>query len=141
MDESLEVPKEEASYKTSFDGRQMYYQVMGKFMMAQKVSALQGSVRDWYRGIRILFNMCQAYIDPSEVDRIKKLFAAIDGEMVKYDHAKLPKSKAIIGGNIERSLLELEEELHTAARAVFLPVKEQRETKWDDEEFLRGSDA
>ena len=71
-----ELPDDETvvqgGFKPSFDGRQRYYDVMKKFLLAQKLSALQGDLRQWYRSLRILFNMCHSYMRKSDADNLRK---------------------------------------------------------------------
>lgn len=141
MSDDLLPVEDGDSYKPSYDGRMMYYDVIKKFLLAQKVSALNGDVNQWYRGLRILYNMCQAYVSPEDRAAIKKELNRIRLEIGQLGTARTDKHRGFIIGAVEEDLLELEEQLHTAARAMFLPIKAEDKTGWDDEEFLRGSDA
>ena len=140
-----ELPDDETvvqgGFKPSFDGRQMYYDVMKKFLLAQKLSALQGDLRQWYRSLRILFNMCHSYMRKSDADNLRKKLEKINTQIIVHEKARLPQTRTAIGSNVEKELLTLEEELHYAAREMFLPIKSEDTDGWNNDEFERKSDA
>lgn len=128
--------------KVGFDARLQYYDVLKKFMLHQKLSALTGDLSMWYRGLNILFNMVYAYINEKDRALIEERLLRLESSLRAYNGGTNNYTQRLmIQRRIEKELLSIERLIHMAARTLFLPVKEETIGGFDDSEFLSRSDA
>lgn len=118
--------------KVQFDMRLQYYDILKKVMLATKLSAIEGDLQGFYRGLRESFIMVQAYVNEDQ--------ARLIGEKLQRAKMKTYTLNVVKGGSVatfrnqlEELLYEIDADIHEAAKAVYLPLGggESDEVDWE----------
>lgn len=113
--------------KPTYDARNQYYDVMKLLMIGTKNASLNARLEDWHRGLWSLFNMVCSYIDQTEAAKLKESLIAARGKLMQLEATnrrdpQMRQAHHHKKWEVELLLLNLEEELHRAARNVMLPT-------------------
>lgn len=135
------VDSESTHHKPTYDGREGYHKILARLLYFQKLKMIEGDHEGTYRGLRSWFNMCKPYINKEESDKLLKRLDKVSSAIIASRRAKDPNALSFFSQTIERDLLLIEEKAHEITADVFLPRKEADVNRWDDDEFLRESNA
>lgn len=133
--------KETSYHKVSYDGREGYHKILARILYFQKLKMIEGDLEGTYRGLRSWFNMCQPYIKQSEAEEILKKLDKVSSALLASKRAKDYNAVSFFTQTIERDLLLIEQRAHEVTADVFLPRKADDVAKWDEDAFLRESNA
>lgn len=132
--------------KPTYDARKEYYEVMKLLMIGLKNASLNARYQDWHRGLWSLYNMVCPYINEvpakNELTLKERLLSAhIEIEKLESQNKRDPALRMNYQRKrwkVEQDLLDIEEQLHRAAKNVMLPTSTDA-GDMDDEEMLRRS--
>lgn len=127
--------------KPAYDARQVYYTKIIIPILERIIFYI--SLKDfdsWLREDKNLFTHVEGYIDPKQISLISKKINS--ASLLLFKRAQLidNKNNMMMIGAIEDAMWDLHRSLITASKHLYLPIKSEEITEWDEAEFLRGSD-
>lgn len=128
--------------KTTFDARIQYYELLRNILSEGKKAAILGDLFGWYRCLRATFVMVSPYIEPElQKDLRDKLGTAKQRIFQLYHHRdQSSKVKLLNDERMDELLFTIDEQLHNAAKSMFLPLEAQNLESFNLESFQRKSD-
>lgn len=122
----------ESEEKVAYDARLIYYDVLKKVLEASKIAGMNGNYLMKYRGLREIYSMVKAYINVAEKEKIDDKLARVRSQINSLGVIKQGFKGRFIN-QIELDLQDIEDDLHMAAKTIFLPVGSGStdEVDWD----------
>ena len=132
--------KEEKYTKPGFDARIHYYEVLKKYMLNLSIAPLAGDTIDWFQLANGFFGLVQPYIKPSDATDTKNELDKIKKQINQMQVIRVNNNRSIIDNIIRNDLQDCVNNLYKRAKHMLLPIKEEDNDEWSDEEFTRGSE-
>lgn len=131
---------EEKYTKPGFDARIPYYEVLKKYMLNLSMAPLAGDTLDWFQLANGFFGLVQPYIKPSDAKLTKAELEKIKLQINQMQVLKTNNNKSIVDNIIRNGLQDCVSNLYKRSKHMLLPIKDEGNDEWSDEDFKRGSE-
>ena len=131
---------EEKYTKPGFDARIHYYEVLKKYMLNLSIAPLQGDTIDWLQLVNGFFGLVQPYIKPTDAKKTKEELNKIKLQINLMQTMTVNQNKSTVDNYIRNALQECINNLYKHAKHMLLPIKDEDNDEWSEEDFKRGSE-
>jgi hypothetical protein len=128
--------------KPTFDARIQYYELLRAILHEGKKAAVMSDLMGWYRCLHITYNMVCPYIEPAENTLLREQLFVARNKILQLYHPRVGSHNMKLQNEmkIDKMLMELDENIHKAARRMMLPLEQTSTGEFDMERFMRESD-
>lgn len=132
-------PIDESYSKPGFDGRLHYYKLVGNYMINIAITQNMHDYHGWLDNINGLFDMVSPFIKQPADIRLKILRCG--KHINSLSNCCLIKSnQVVLNKHIETELHDLTQTIYKSAKHMLLPISEDSNNEFDEDDFFEGSD-